>query len=346
MTNATMERLKRRQSNMPGPKRGDDLFEGTTYPRTWDDYVGQDEAKSFLRAAATSARIRGTRLDHILIATGAHGIGKSALARLIANEMDAGLVEVQGVVDVTDAMRIFASMSDGDILFWDEIHNAIAGGKSKVEWLLPLLQDGVVVTSKGVLTVPDITIIAASTDAQKLPETILSRFTVKPVLESYTAKQADQLVQVISRAVFKDLNLPQLNDFARSAVADAGNNNPREITQLLKILRDSVLAGEANAHSNGSYDFRAMYRWSGITCDGLDRLAQRYLIELFLTEGFIAGEKTIAQALGEPTPPKHTEKLLIQKGYIRIVPKGRELTAEGIDRATELAEEIQENTNA
>ena len=332
--------LRKRVASLPGPKRGDALFEGTTYPREWKDFIGQDEAKQFIMASIASAKIRGRRLDHTLIATGAHGVGKSALARLIAKELDVGLMEVQGAVDVTEAARIFSSMKNNDILFWDEIHLAVAKGKSRAEWLLPVLQDGVIVTSQGVAAIPDITIIGATTEVQRLPETIISRFTVRPVLESYTPEQADRIVEVTALALWSSLNLPLPNGYTREVIATAANHNPRAISQLLKILRDSALSGNATVCRDGLYSTDAVFRWSGLTTDGLDKLAQEYLLTLYMQPGFKAGEKTIAQALGEPMPPRHTEKLLIQKGLVRVCSSGRELTAIGSERTLELMEDL------
>ena len=333
------EMLQRRIESRPGPKRGDALFAGTDYPRSWTDYVGQEEAKNFLRAAAMSAKFRHTRMDHVLIASGTAGIGKSALVRLIAAEMEVGLLEIQGPVDVNEGIRMLTSMQDGDILFWDEIHNAVSGGRAKAEWLLSLLQDGVIVTAVGITQVPDVTVIGATTDAQKLPEALLSRFVVKPVLESYTPDQADQIVQVVARNVFAQIGLAMPGEFNRHAIVEAANCNPRSITQLLKILRDSALAGGYTDPTIKDYPMDDMYRWSGLTTDGLDKLAQDYLATLYTSPNFRGGEKTIAQALGEPTPPRHTEKLLIQKGFVRICAQGRELTADGIDRVTRMIAE-------
>lgn len=338
MSNAR-QMIQRRLEARPGPKRGDDLFEGTDYPTTWDKYVGQEEAKNFLRASAASARFRKTRMDHVLIASGTAGIGKSALVRLIAQEMEVGLLEVQGPVDVQDAIRLLHSMQDGDILFWDEIHNAISGGRAKAEWLLSFLQDGVIITAAGVTHVPNVTVIAATTDAQRLPEAILSRFTVKPVLESYTDAEAEKIVEVASGNIFAKIGLAKPGDWNRKAIVQAANGNPRTITQLLKILRDSALANGYTAPDVDTYPMDDMFKWSGLTTDGLDRLAQNYLLNLYTAPNMKAGEKTIAQALGEPTPPRHTEKLLIQKGFIRVVSSGRELTPEGAERVRELIDE-------
>lgn len=340
MTAGTREMLQKRIESRPGPKRGDALFEGTDYPRRWQDYVGQEEAKNFLRAAAASAKFRKTRMDHVLIASGAAGIGKSALVRLIAQEMGVGLLEIQGQVDVNDGLRALQTMSDGDILFWDEIHNAISGGRAKAEWLLSFLQDGVVITPLGITKVPNVTVIAATTDAQKLPEAILSRFTVKPVLESYTPEEAEAIVEVAARGIFGSIGLETPGEWNRQSIVRAANCNPRIITQLLKILRDSALAAGMTGPGVDTYPMDNMFKWSGLTPDGLDRLAQDYLTALYTQPNFRAGEKSIAQALGEPTPPRHTEKLLIQKGFIRIVSGGRELTAEGMDRVLGLVKEV------
>lgn len=326
--------IQKHLKSLPGPKRGEQLFAGTTYPRTWGEYVGQAEAVGYLRASAMSAKMRGERLEHVLIATGAAGVGKTALARLVCAEMEVGMVEVQGAISEAEAVRIFASMSDGDILFWDEIHQAIGAGRAKAEWLLPVLQDGVMISARGVTPIPDITIIGATTDVQKLPETIISRFVVKPALEEYTDDEARAIAQVTARKVWQGLTaLPIPNDQTCAVVARAGNNNPRVITALLKTLRDSACSGNALVTPDGTYSTDAMFRWSGVTPDGLDKLAQDYLEVLHVQFGGKAGEKTIAAALNEPTPPRHTEKLLTRRGWLRVAPGGRELTTEGMERA-------------
>src|SRR4051812_1490077 len=75
------------------PRRGEDIFTGG-YPRNWTELVGQRQAVDRLKAAIASARAEGRRLDHVLLASGLHGVGKSTLARLIAGAMDVGFCEV------------------------------------------------------------------------------------------------------------------------------------------------------------------------------------------------------------------------------------------------------------
>jgi Holliday junction DNA helicase RuvB len=321
---------------MPGAKTGDRLFEGTTYPRNWDEYVGQKLAVEHIKGSCVAAKIRGERLGHVLIASGAHGIGKTAVAKLIAQEMGVGLLEVQGAMNLREGLRVFASMADGDILFWDEIHLAVVGGKSRAEWLLPVMTEGHIVTPTGAVMIPDVTIIGATTDAQKLPQTMLSRFLINPVLVPYTDAQAQAIAKVSAGKIFTHPSLDLPNDWVLRVIARAANNNPRAIAKLLSTLRDSALAGLCLRTPNGGYSLDTMFRWAGVTADGLDTLAQDYLIVLSTQLNGKAGKDAIASALGEPTLPRYTEQLLKDKGFLTGTSSGQELTGEGAARALQL----------
>jgi Holliday junction resolvasome RuvABC ATP-dependent DNA helicase subunit len=111
-------------------KRGTEIFEGGDYPHTFDEFVGQAEAKTQLRTAIASAQARGAPLDHVLLASGAQGIGKTTLAQIIAAELGVGLVSVSGAMTVNDARTILLQMRPGDVLFWDEFHLAVSGNSS------------------------------------------------------------------------------------------------------------------------------------------------------------------------------------------------------------------------
>lgn len=315
---------------VPSPLVGAAIFAGTDYPRTWPEFVGQRRATAQLRAACYSARYRRQRMDHVLIASGIAGIGKTALAKLIATDLGTGLVEISGAVKVDDARPILQGMCDNDVLFWDEIHQAVSGGQAKAEWLLHLLQDGHLVTKAGVEVLPKITIIAATTDVQKLPTTIIGRFPVKPVLEPYTKVQAEEIAHGIAvKLGYGDL-VPYYDDL--SVVATASNGNPRDMRALLIALRDVYLAYQY-------FDLERALDWVGVTRDGLTRVAQDYLITLLSMFEGKGGEKSIASALNEPGPLRHTEQLLVQAGYITITPSGREMTEDGVGRTVALLKE-------
>lgn len=321
----------RNGSSVPKPLVGDAIFEGTDFPRTWAEFVGQKQAVNRLRAACYSARLEQRRMDHVLLASGVAGIGKTALARLIAADLGTGFVEVSGPMKVDDVRPILQGMQDNDVLFYDEIHQAVASGAAKAEWLLQLLQDGHLVTKTGVEILPKITVIAATTDAQKLPITILGRFPVKPVLEPYTLDEATQICHTMAKRLgFGGEHLPYYNDL--QDVAAACNGNPRDMRALLIALRDSYF-------TSSTYDLSMALDWVGVTKDGLTRLCQDYLMVLLVTCEGVGGEKTIQSAMGEPGPLRHTEQLLIQKGYITITPSGRQMTEAGVVRTEKLLKE-------
>lgn len=323
----------------PTPKVGEEIFAGTPYPMGWDNVIGQTAAKEELQAACWSARLRGTGLDHILIAAGAHGVGKTALAKNVAYDIGTGIVEVQGALSEDEFIAIVSGMCDNDVLFWGEFHRAVARGRMKAEFLLAYMQDGIVMTNHGPISLPKVTVMADTTDAQKLPETILSRFKIRPVLVAYSEEEAATIAQRMApNHLDHDLLVPPSWETCIE-LARAANCNPREVDTLLVRLRDAALCRYATFTPEGHYDLTKALSWAGVTSDGLTRLAQDYMIVLLTTFEGKAGEATIAKSLGEPTAPRHTERLLLQKGYISVKPGGRELTKTGIDRTVALLEE-------
>lgn len=321
-----------RSSAGPTPKHGEEIFEGD-YPHSWEELIGQKAAVAQILAAMRSATMRDKRLDHVLLSSGLHGIGKSSIARLIAWGMGVGFMELSGPVSVDEARVVLRSMEDGDVLFYDEIHQAVTGGKSKAEWLLHLLQDGRLLTARGSEQAPDITVIGASTDSGRLPLTILSRFPIKPVIEGYTEDEATLIAgQLAKRMGMGTSVLPMPAKKILRQVAVAGNASPRDMRSLLIALRDVYLGMDQG------FDMDQARTWVGVTEDGLTKAAQDYLITLLITFEGRAGAATIASALREPGPLAHTEQTLTTKGYVRITPNGRELTEEGTRRTIALLE--------
>ncbi len=314
----------------PQPKRGADIFDGP-YPRTWDEFIGQPLAREHLQAAIASSRRRGVRLEHVLIASGLAGIGKSSLARLIASELGAGLLALSGVIAVDEARTALRAMRDGDVLFIDEIHQIVGGNRARAEWLLHLLQDGRLLTARGAEPMPDVTVVAATTDAQKLPETILDRFVIQPTLVPYDEAEALMIASGLAgRMGFGGDVLGPVPNADLIALTQAANNAPRTMRKLLATYRDTAFRGEETR-----FDVDAALRWAGYTRDGLDEVAQKYLLVLVACEGR-ASLATIAGQMGEPGPLRHTEALLGVRGYITIEGNGRELTQAGVVRAGEL----------
>lgn len=319
----------------PMPRRGAEIFDHAGGPTGWDEYIGQSKAKAILRMRIAGANALGIRLDHVLIASGFPGIGKSALARIIAAELGAGIVEVQGDLDIDDAFSLFRNMKDEDILVIDEGHKLMDNGKRGVEWLLPVLQDGVLIDNEGIHKIPDVTIIVATTDKDILPETILSRLPIVPPIEAYSTVDATEIAAGMAAKVFSEElgGVPGIDTL--TAIARACSETPRLIAGMLPTIRDAELAGMIE-RVEGELDITPILEILDVTADGLDAVAQNILLAL-LANGGTAGAANLAANLNEPTVPRHAEKQLMGKGYMVIQPSGRTLTDEGRKRAGMLA---------
>lgn len=311
------------------PKRGEDIFAGTDYPRHWEGFIGQEEVKEQLMVQVASARARGKRLDHTLLATGQHGAGKTTLAHLVAYKAEAGVHQVSGVVDTDKFRTLLKTMRDGDVVIWDEFHTAISAGKSKAEWLLPFMTEGKLYTPEGVIECPDVTIIGATTDAGRLPETILSRFMVKPRFVSYAAAEGAEIAGNLAARM--DV---EVDKALWPRIAAAANLNPRDMRSILTAIRDLRLA-----FPNREVDLAKAFRWAGFSADGLTQQARDVLLILRHAKDNTAAIDTIQGMLSEPGPLRHAEKDLLGRGFIEITGRGRKLTDAGLDRADRLVRE-------
>jgi Holliday junction resolvasome RuvABC ATP-dependent DNA helicase subunit len=324
-----------------GAKRkvGAEIFGDGPYPHTFSEFIGQETARLQILTAVHAARKTGTVMDHMLLSSGTPGIGKTTLAKLTAAFLDVGMVELGGLVGDREVKAALHTMRRGDVLFLDEIHRLFNRGKARAEWLLQLMQDGELVTPTGVVTSPGITIIGATTDAQKLPETILDRFVLRPVLDPYTDAEAARIAKAHAKRLgfgtVDGLPMPE-QDAWLTRVAMACNNNPRRMGMLLISVRNIALSEGAALGPEG-YDLTTALAWGRLTDDGLDSLAQGYLTGLYGYGGH-AGINTL-RALLDEEQLRITEKLLIQKGMVQVTSKGRELTGMGFERAQALVEE-------
>lgn len=299
-------------------KHGLEIYSGADVTPGLDEFIGQDMALRQIRLAMASAKARGVRLEHVLLASGLAGIGKTTLAMHIAFEMGVGFVECSGKIDAEDVQRLVSGMSDGDILFIDECHTLGKGNSSA--WMLPLLQDGVILTPQGRIEIPNITVIGATTDQGKLSEALLSRFFLKPRLTYYELDEAALIVYMFATKM-----KIELTDDECEAVAEAANRNPRAIKGLMTIVRDLIVV-------NGVLDMADLHSLSGITVDGLSEDHQGYLRALSGCTNMQASVNTLCAILGETGNIGHIEKDLMAKGYIEIMPRGRKLTMTGMQR--------------
>ena len=115
-----------------------------SHPTSFDQIVGQHNAKEALGVEISRARRRHEPLPHLLL-TGSPGLGKSMLAYVIAAEMGVGFRKVSpGRLKPRDVHRVVfggSEMQGGDVLLLEEAHAAFAAGETPMAWLLDTLTD-------------------------------------------------------------------------------------------------------------------------------------------------------------------------------------------------------------
>lgn len=303
------------------------------YPQEWSEFIGQDKAKRVLDVATKSSLLRGEPMDHVLLAAGSPGVGKTSLGLLTAAQLGTDAKIMSGRMDANAARIALSTLNDGDVLFIDEIHTLVARGKRDAEWLLHLMTDGVIMGPAGAEAQPRVTIIAATTDAGKLPDTILSRFIVQPPLTDYSEEEATLIaVGMAQRLLLPPLPWPDTDSFRR--IAQASDHNPRTIRSILHHVRDLELVSPGSLSNGRSYNISEALEWMGLEPDGLDQLCMTYLRTLVEEFGGQAGAKSLADRLQEPGGLDRTERLLIKRGYLRKTSRGRVITGDGIRRIT------------
>jgi Holliday junction DNA helicase RuvB len=313
---------------------------GGDYPTSWDDFIGQDMAKRKLITAARSARIRKDRMEHTLLCAGTPGVGKTTLAVLTAAELGGKLCVLSGAIKVGDARIALSDLDDGDVLFIDEIHQVFAGSKVQGEWLLHLLQDGVIMGPRGAEQQPRVTILAATTEAGRLPETVLERFAITDLV-AYTDEEAAQIARALAKRILV-APWPVPSDANCAQVARAASNSPRIMRKLWTTCRDICLTSEGdNWTDNNEYDLTDTLAWHGLTEDGLTKGCRDYLVSLMRDFAGGAGLKALQDRLQEPGGLGHTERLLQQKGYMALTKQGRILTQTGIRAARRIARDME-----
>lgn len=316
-------------------------FSTVDMPKDWDSYVGQEPMKQQLAVKIASANARGEALDHILLASGYPGVGKTTMARLIAKTLgpEVSIYEMVPPFNIQTLVEAVLKLRDRDILFIDEIHKLSDGGQRGAEILLKIMEDRTAYMPDGrVIPLAQFTVIGATTDKGKLPETVVTRFKGgEPFFQPYSWVELSRIA--IQFAARHD-SLHVVDDRLAVDIAAASRATPRIIENMVLAARDMTLAFGRPPLTQELLTFLE------VEPDGLTRTHIHYITAMrqyFAREAprgegieFIVGEAAIQQILRETkTGIQRVEAFLVERGLIDRTPRGRRLTERGIARAEE-----------
>ncbi len=306
----------------------EDRTEGSLRPQSINEYIGQEKAKENLKIFIGAAKMRNEPLDHVLL-HGPPGLGKTTLAAVIANEMQVNMRITSGpaIEKPGDLVALLTNLSEGDILFVDEIHRL---NRAYEEILYPAMEDFAIdiILGKGPsansihLDLPHFTLIAATTRSGQLTAPLRDRFGVTLRLELYTPEELQRIVERSASI----LNV-EIDPRGSYEIASRSRGTPRIANRLLKRVRDYAQVRADGVITREVAD-AALLNLEVDHCglDAIDRRMMKSIIEYY--GGGPVGLDTLAATINEDaiTLEDVYEPYLLQNGFLTRTPRGRCVT--------------------
>jgi len=307
----------------------DGFLDLTLRPKKWKEYIGQEKIKRNIKVIIEASKKRKDPCCEHMLLSGGSGLGKTTLARLVAEEMGRNIRITSGpaIERPGDLIAILTNLSDGEVFFIDEIHRL---NRVCEEIIYPALDSYKldIILGKGPmartmeLKLPFFTLIGATTMPSLLSSPLRNRFGATFLLDFYTEKEIGKIIERSAQILEINMKPESIEEISRRS-----RFTPRIANRVLKRVRDYAQVKNKKVIGKSltleALDFLEIDRFG---LEPGDRKLLKTIIKRF--NGGPVGLQALSSALGEEekTILDIYEPYLIRADFIERTPRGRVAT--------------------